>query len=118
MERPIVHLVNALMMQDKIPEVNGLLDTMDSIGKATSNYGLRAEVAFKRTNIRLTPDPKDALKYMLDAISFAQRGNIPRLLSHYQQSAGVLYMGTFGNYPKALEFFLAAEKTAEVSKYR
>lgn len=113
----LLSLADALTLRDSIPQVARLLDTVDSIGKASNNYGLRAQAAFKMTNIRLTPDPGDALKYNLKAISFAEKeNNNPGRLAYYQYCAATLYMTSFGNYPKALEFFLAAEKTAENAK--
>ncbi len=111
--KALLALADALTLRDSITVTDKLLDAVDSFGKATDNYELRAQAAFKRTNIRLTPDATDALKYNLQAVSYAEKGNNPASLAYIQYCAALLYMSSFGNYPKALEFFLAAEKTAE-----
>lgn len=109
----MLYLVDALTAKEQIPEVNSLLAKVDSIGKANNDPGLRAEVAFKKTNIRLSPNPNDAKKYILQAVEFAKRSGNLEKISRFQESAGTLYMHAFGDYPKAMEFLMDSEKNAE-----
>jgi len=112
----LLELADAVTLRDDAPQASRLLDMVDSIGKETGNNGLRAQAAFKRTNIRLTPNTDDALKYYLLAVSFAEKENNLLRLGYYQYCTAVLYMTAYNDYRKALEYFLIAEKTAEAGK--
>jgi two-component system NtrC family sensor kinase len=109
----ILYLVDALTAKEQIREVNSLLAKVDSIGKANNDAVLRAEVAFKKTNIRVSPNANDAKKYVLQAVEFAKRSGNLEILSRFQHAAGTLYMYSFGDYPKAMELLMESEKNAE-----
>jgi signal transduction histidine kinase/tetratricopeptide (TPR) repeat protein len=111
----LASLGGVVFRQGNYDQANLLFREADSLAKKSGNPALPGYVFFIMGRSRISIGDKNGIVYLLKAEKIFEKTGNKKLLSRSQASMSNHYQVTLSNYPKAMEYALKANRSAEES---